>query len=440
LRRVKVALASPRLRPIILAYAINRTGEWFGLLALVLSVYDHTHSALAVSGILFASQAVPAFAVPALVARVEASHRRRELSGLYLVEAVATAAMAALVAYGFSLPALLVLVAVDGTAAMAASALLRSETARAARADVRDTGIADPDGELATEAERRANGALNVAFSVTFVVGPALGGAVVAVAGAPLALLIDVVSFVICGILLVHLHPHVEEAAGDSVRARLGAAWHYVDRVKMLRWLLLAETVALIFINTGAPIEVSLVKETLKGGDGGVGLLLTMWGVGAVAGSLAFERLIRRPLSETLAGGTMLIGAAFVGLAASPTLAVACVAGVVGGVGNALQWPSLFSLVQRLTPDDLQGRLLGAVESLTALTLAIGLPLGGGLVAATDPRVAFVIVGAGTLLSTAALLPIAVLALARSPREARAPADGAGADHSADHSADRSAA
>ena len=35
--RVKDALASPRLRPIVLAYTINRTGEWFGLLALVLT-------------------------------------------------------------------------------------------------------------------------------------------------------------------------------------------------------------------------------------------------------------------------------------------------------------------------------------------------------------------------------------------------------------------
>ncbi len=334
---VKVALASPRLRPIVIAYTVNRTGEWFGLLALVLAVYDHTHSALAVSGVLFASQAVPAFAVPALVARVEASTRRRELSALYMVEAVATAAMAALVAYGFSLPALLVLVAVDGAAALAASALLRSETARAAREDARDSGVGDPDGELASEAERRANAALNVAFSLTFVIGPALGGVVVAAAGAPSALLIDVGSFVICGLLLMHLHPHVEEAAGDSVRARLGAAWRYIDRVRMLGWLLLAETVALVFINTGAPIEVSLVKETLRGGDGGVGLLLTMWGLGAVLGSIGFERLVRRPLSETLAVGTFLIGAAFVGLAAAPSLAVACVAGVVGGVGNALQ-------------------------------------------------------------------------------------------------------
>jgi MFS family permease len=345
--------------------------------------------------------------------------------------------MAAILAYGFSLPALLVLVAVDGAAALAASALLRSETARAASEDVRDSGVPDPDGELANLAERRANGALNISFSLTFVVGPALGGIVVAAAGGPLALLIDVGSFLICGALLVHLHPHVEEAAGDSVRARLGAAWRHINTMPMLRWLLLAETVALVFINSGAPIEVSLVKQTLGGGDEGVGWMLTMWGIGAVGGSVAFARLLKRPLSGTLAAGTLLIGAAFVGLAAAPSLGVAYIAGIVGGVGNALQWPSMISLVQRLTPNDLQGRLMGAIESLSAVTLALGLVLGGALVAIADARWAFAIVGAGTLLSTVALLPISVLSLARAPNERRVPVERA---HTESGGRDRSAA
>ncbi len=68
---MRLVMGSPQLRRIVLAYAINRLGGWFGLLALVLAVYDHTHSALAVSALLFAGQALPALVVPALVARVE---------------------------------------------------------------------------------------------------------------------------------------------------------------------------------------------------------------------------------------------------------------------------------------------------------------------------------------------------------------------------------
>jgi hypothetical protein len=164
---VRSALASPRLRRILTAYTVNRLGSWVGLVALSLAVFDHTHSALAVAALLLAWQALPAFLVPALVARVEASERRGELSGLYYFEAVSTAALAVLL-WHFWLPAVLLLAALDGTAALAASALLRAEVARVARAQAEESlepGGADVDG-AAQEAERNANAALNIAFSV----------------------------------------------------------------------------------------------------------------------------------------------------------------------------------------------------------------------------------------------------------------------------------
>lgn len=415
-------LESPRLRRILAAYTINSLGTWFGLVALLVAVYDHTHSALAVAALAFAAEALPAFVVPAVVAWVEASRRRSELTGLYLFEALATASLAVLL-WHFSLPAVLLLAALDGTAALAGSALLRAEIARAARDHVEaemgigtrsdnrraDGGWADAlVEERAQEAERKANAARNVAFSVTFVLGPVLGGVVVAAAGASTALFIDVGSFLICGALLLDLHPHVEEAGGDSVRTRLRSAWRHINEAPSLRGLLMAEAVALVFFETGAPIEVAYAKTTLHAGDRGLGLLLTSWGAGAVLGSLVFARLIRRPLAGMLSAGTVMIGLAYVGFAVAPSLALACVAALVGGIGNGLQMPSLISVVQRLTPQRLQGRMMGAVESLGALCRAIGLPLGGALVALSSPRVAFIVVGLGAVATTGALLRLSL--------------------------------
>ncbi len=426
-------LSSPQLRRILAAYTINRLGTWFGLVAMMLAVFDHTHSAPAVAALLLAWQALPAFVVPAVVARVEASRRRSELSGLYLFEALATAALAILLLRGFSLPAVLVLAALDGTAALAASALLRSELARAARDQV-DAGLLDGavlggggledrlagEGapaataqpahledaldEARQEAVRRANAALNVAFSVTFVLGPVLGGAVVAAAGAPVALFIDVGSFLICCALLLDLHPHVEEAGGGSVRSRLRAAWRHINEAPALRSLLLADAVAFIFFEAAPPIEVTYAKVTLHAGDRGFGLLLTAWGAGAVVGSLVFARSLRRPLGVMLSGGTLVVGLAYVGFAAAPSLAIASLAALLGGIGNGVELPSLFSLVQRLTPQRLHGRMMGAVESLAALAVAIGLPLGGALVALSSPRAAFLVVGLGAAATSIALI------------------------------------
>jgi hypothetical protein len=402
-------LKSSRLRRILAAYTVNRLGTWVGLVALMLAVFDRTHSAIAVAALLFAWQALPAFLVPAVVARVEASARRRELSALYVFEAIVTTGLAVLL-WHFWLPAVLLLAALDGTAALAASALLRAEVAKAAREEVEaqpagETRSDESSEERAQEAERKANAALNVAFSATFVAGPVLGGVVVAAAGAPAALFIDVGSFLICGALLIDLHPHIEEA-GDSVRARLRAAWRHIVEAPALRGLLLMEAVALVFFNSAGPIEVTYAKATLHAGDGGFGLLLTAWGAGAVLGSLVFARSLRRPLGALLSAGTLAVGLAYIGFAAAPTLGLACVAALVGGIGNGVELPSLFSLVQRLSPQNLHGRLMGAVESLTALSVAIGLPLGGVLVVLSSPRTAFLVVGLGTVGAAVALLRI----------------------------------
>jgi MFS family permease len=389
---VRSALALPRLRRIVAAYTINRLGTWFGSIALSLAVFDHTHSALAVAAVLVASQVFPALIVPAVVARVEASRRRRELSALYAFEALATAALAVLAKDPW-LPAVLVLVALDGTAALAASALLRTETARAARELAGPTGDEDA-------AEQKANAALNVAFSLTFVLGPALAGALVASAGAPVALLLDSVSFLICGALLLDLHPHVDEASGESVRARLRAAWSHVRSVPALRLLLLTQAVALVFFEAGAPVEVAYAKVTLHAGDRGFGLLVTSWGVGVVIGSIVYARVGTGRLGTMLVAGTIGVGAAYLGLAAAPTLAVACAVAVVGGLGNGVQWAPVVGGVQRLTPHSLLGRVMGALEALGALAPAFGFALGGALVAVSSPRTALVVIGAAACLTT----------------------------------------
>jgi len=422
-------LSSPRLRRLLAAYTVNRLGTWFAFVALSLVVFDHTHSALAVAALLLAWQALPAFAVPAVVARVEASQRRGELSRLYFFEAIATAALAVLL-WHFWLPAVLLLAALDGTAALAASALLRTEVARTAREQVEAElgSAAGADGRVgaagsavppaggavsdtsvenaAHEAERKANAALNVAFSVTFVLGPALAGVLVAAAGAPAALFIDVGSFLICGALLIDLHPHVDEAGDGSVRARLRAAWRHINEAPSLRALLLVEAVALIFSESAGPVEVAYAKSTLHAGDRGFGLLLATWGAGAVLGSLIFARSLRRPLGALLSAGTLAAGLAYVGYAAAPSLLLACLAALIGGIGNGVETPALISIVQRLTPQDLHGRMMGAVESLAALCIAIGLPLGGVLVALSSPRGAFLVLGLVTAASAVALLRV----------------------------------
>ncbi len=370
---------SPPLRRILAAYTVNKLGTWFGTVALSLAIYDHTHSAAAVTA-LFVARYLPALAVPALVARVEASTRRRVLSALYAFEALCAVLLAALV-WHFLLGAILVLVAIDGAVELTASSLLRAQAARVGAEEGAEQGIYD------------ANAALNVALSASVVIGPTLGALSVRAFGGPVTLLIDAGSFLVCGALVTGLYVYVEERAGASVRRRLASAWEYVSEVSALRALLLTQATALVFFETAAPVEVFYAKGTLRAGDVGYGALLAVWGVGQLAGSLLFARGTRRNLGAMLTLGTLAVGLAYLGFAAAPTLALAALAALLGGVGNGVQWASLLGTVQLLTPERLRGRLMGGVESIGALCPLIGLPLSGLVMALSSPRIAFFLFG-----------------------------------------------
>jgi len=389
----------------VLAYTVNRLGTWFGYVALAIAVFDHTHSAVAVAALLVAGQVLSAFLVPAVVARIEASSARGGLSGLYLFQAIATTALAVLLFWHFSLPAVLVLVALDGTAALAASALLRASAARSARESASELhgagGVLEAD---AIEAERSANAALNIGFATTFTLGPALAGLAVPAFGVPAALLIDAASFVVCAAMLLDLTPHAEDAETSSVRARLQAAWQYINEAPTLRRLLLAEGFALTFFTFSGPVEVAYAKASLHAGDAGYGLLVGVWGLGVAIGSIVFARSVGRSIGVLLTAGTLAVGLAYLGWAAAPSLALACGAGLVGGIGNGVQWASLISAVQRLTPQHLHGRLMGAVESLGAICPAIGFSLGGAITVLSSPRGAFLVAGVGATVGTAAFI------------------------------------
>jgi MFS family permease len=419
---VPSVLTSGLLRRIVAGYTVNRLGTWFGFIALSVAVFDHTHSALAVGGLLLASQVLPAFVVPMMVARVEVSTRRGALSALYLFEALTSGLLVLLLIWHFMLPAVLLLVALDGTAALAASALLRAAAARAAREWARDELHPAPgDESVEVEAERRANAALNIGFALTFVLGPALAGLIVPTLGVSAALLLDMASFAICGAMLLDLRPQLEDGDESSVRERLRAAWAHIREAGTLRRLLLIEAIALAFFEFSPPIEVAYAKVSLHAGDSGYGLLLGTWGLGVAIGSIVFARSIQRSLGILLSASTLAVGVAYLGWAVAPTLAIACGAGLIGGVGNGVQWAALISAVQRITPQALHGQMMGAVESIGAISPGVGFALGSAIVAVSSPRTAFVVAGIGASLSTVAFMRLRLGARATA---ATAPGEG----------------
>ncbi len=388
-------LRRPAFRRLAASFTLNELGDWLGIIALAILVFDRTHSALATTGLFLGTRFVPALLTPPLVARVERIPPRFALAAIYAGEAAAFGVLALLVDH-FALAAVIAVATVDGTLALSGRSLTRAVTAALLKAP----------GEL-----RSGNAILNMGFTAGAAAGPAAAGLVVAGFGVKTALLLDALSFLlIAGVMFAGPLPHAEPEEGRwRDRFRTGLA--YVAARVPLRRLLFAQAAAFVFFAAVIPIEVIYAKSTLGSGDSGYGALLASWGIGMVLGGLVFAALRRTSFPLLLMYSTIAVGVSYLGLAAAPTLLAACGISVLGGLGNGVQWVSIVSAIQEMTRSSMQARVMSVLESVGAAMPGLGFVVGGLVAAGHSPRTTFLVAGIGILVVVA----VAVRSLAGTP-------------------------
>jgi MFS family permease len=390
--RLTDPLRRPLFRRLAATYAVNELGDWMGIVALSVLVFDQTGSALATAGLFLGTRFLPALLAPVLVARVEQPAPRFALPVIYCGEATAFGGLALFGGSNFSLAAVIVLATVDGTLALTGRSLTRAVIA----------ALLEPTGEL-----RAGNAVLNIAFTGSAAFGPGIAGLIVAGFGVQSALLLDAISFYAIAWLLLTAGP-LPQAEPDPgrVRERVRAGLTYIRERPTLKRLLFAQGAAFVFFAAVIPIEVIYSKQTLGAGDSGYGLLLASWGVGMVLGSIVFAKVRQAPLPVLLFFSTLAVGAGYLGLAAAPTLALACAASIVGGAGNGVQWVSAISAVQELTGQAMQARVMSVLESIGAAMPGVGFLLGGLIASGASPRATFLFAGIGVLVIVAIAAPL----------------------------------
>jgi MFS family permease len=89
------------------------------------------------------------------------------------------------------------------------------------------------------------------------------------------------------------------------------------------------------------------------------------------------------------------VAAGYLGTAAAPSLAVACCASVIGGIGNGTQWAAVETVVHRLVAETFRARVAATLETLMAIAPGFGIVGGGVLAAAWSPRGAYYVAGGG---------------------------------------------
>ena len=134
--------------------------------------------------------------------------------------------------------------------------------------------------------------------------------------------------------------------------------------------------------------------QVLDGGGAEVGYLTAAIGVGGLVGGLGAVALEARRLAVVFGLALAFWGAPLVLMAPQPSFVAAVLLLAVVGAANSVEDVAVFTLIQRLVPDDVLTRVLGAVWGLAMGAVALGSIAAPALVEALGARLAFVVVGA----------------------------------------------
>jgi MFS family permease len=361
-------------------------GDSLGLVALMLHVADTTGQALAVALLLLAGDFAPALLGPLAGTVADRLDRRRVMVGCELVQG------ALVLATALWLPPLPALLALVGLRAVAGQVF--QPASRAA------VPALVPERDL-----EHANAAVGVATNGGETLGPLVAAVALPVLGVRGVLLVDAATFLVSAALLGLLPALAGAGLGRraSFLADAGAGLGYVRAEPTVRAVILGY-VAIVACNGIDDVAlVFLATDTLGGGAAAVGLLLAAVGIGLLAGYALLARAPGRlPMTALLLAGFAVSSAGNLLTGLAWAVAAAFAVQAVRGLGIAALDVAATTLVQRIVPPRLLGRVFGTLYGGIGVAAALAYLLGGLLLDRTSPRVAFVAAGTAGLLATGA--------------------------------------
>ncbi|WP_441921809.1 MFS transporter [Marmoricola sp. RAF53] len=243
-----------------------------------------------------------------------------------------------------------------------------------------------------------SNGVSSTIESLAFFVGPALGALMIALTDVETVFLLNAATFGLSALLVLGVRPLPGATAADpdepgdepgegpgegpgddgkpGVLAEMLAGFSTIGRSGDLR--LVAFIIAAQTLIAGASLvfTVILAVEVFATGAEGVGYVNSLFGVGAVLGGLvAIASARRNRQASDLAFGTLLWSLPLLLVAWQPVTAVVVVTMFLLGLGNPLVDVAFYTIVQRITPDEVLGRVFGAFEGVLIGSMALGAAL-----------------------------------------------------------------
>jgi len=240
----------------------------------------------------------------------------------------------------------------------------------------------------------------SMGFNLARSAGPAIGGAVVAFAGAAAAFLINAISYVGILVVLFRWKPQIPQAT--LPREGLLAAMEGGVRYAMLSPRIVAVLLRALVFGVGASALQALMpiiaRHEVGGGPLVYGVLLGAFGVGAVSGALCVTPLRGRFKSETLVRFWIAAFAlAALGVALSPYLPLTILSLLLGGAAWVIVLSTFNVTVQLSAPRWVVARALALYQMCAFGGMAAGAWLWGSLAQNYSTSMAL-LVSAGVLM------------------------------------------
>ena len=223
-----------------------------------------------------------------------------------------------------------------------------------------------------------SNAVSSAVNSTAYFLGPAIGAFLLAVSSVEVTFLFTALALFWSGAFALTLRPRVSEEPAAAAGAPGGWLDDVREGVRVVRedagLMLLVGLFGVQTLIAGAlsVFTVVIALELLDAGTAWVGILDAAAGVGALAGVALVNRLTRDRLSNGVIAGLLLWGLPLLLIALVDTRAAAIAALLLIGIGDTSIDVASYTLVQRLVPEQLLGRVFGVVETVVIAGLAVG--------------------------------------------------------------------
>ncbi|HZS93527.1 MAG TPA: MFS transporter [Chloroflexota bacterium] len=329
---------------------VSNLGDWINYVAMYAFVYQQTHSALALVGLRLIHIIPELVLGPFVGVFVDRWSRKKTLVVAPLVVALFVGSLV------FVHPIALIFVA---EAAITIGDMFFDPAVSAAMPSI-----------VAGEHLVQANTLTRITSTVSTLFGGLAGGVLVAAFGAPFAFGIDAISYLaIAGMVTTVRVKEVRVTASiASIEHELLEGVRYLRTHPLVTNVVTAGALFIFAPASMFTLGIVFAQSVLHAGTTGYGILLGGLGAGSLVGAvvmIAIRNRVREDLAFAVTGIALGAAIALLGLSRSLPLAVAAY-GVAGGM-TMINGVSAVTLIQRLVPDQLRGRIFAVASSFDHL-------------------------------------------------------------------------